>query len=85
MNCIPKIKYTPKNQIRHSRNEISELNRELIGMVKKELGQLNETLAALERNNEDCEYEMPLGHLTPPSDIVDLVQGKVILMYFQKI
>ena len=74
-NQVPNINTT--TTMTNPRKRKSEnTNRELIDLVKKQLEQLNKTLAALERNN-DCDDEMPLGHLTPPSDnIIDLEQGK---------
>ena len=51
-------------------------NRELIDMVKKQLEQLNKTLAALERSNEgddDVHFEQ----ITPPSELIGQIKGKI--------
>ena len=66
--------------IANTRKRKSEnTNRELIDMVKKQLEQLNKTLAALERNN-DCDSDFPPGgHLTPPNDRIDQIKGKKII------
>lgn len=64
--------------ITNTRKRKSEnTNRELIDMVKKQLEQLNKTLAALERNN-DCDSDMPEGQLTPPSDGIDQLKDDTL-------
>merc|ERR1712064_72768 len=73
--CLPSssaIHHTIANTsstIVNTRKRKSEnTNRELIDMVKKQLEQLNKTLAALERNN-DCDSDMTQGQeVTPPND-----------------
>ena len=50
-------------------------NRELIDMVKKQLEQLNKTLAALERSN-DGDDNIHVDQITPPSEMIDQMKGK---------
>ena len=52
-------------------------NRELIDMVKKQLAQLNKTLAALERNNEDDDESIHVEQITAPIEMMNEVDGKV--------
>ena len=67
----------------HTRKRKSEnTNRELIDMVKKQLVQLNKTLAALERNN-DCDSDIPQGQLTPPNDKIDQLKGVFYLHNYE--
>jgi len=63
--------------ISHTRKrKAGNTNRELIDMVKKQLEQLNNTLAALEKNNDcDSDSDIPQGQLTPPNDRVDQLKG----------
>ena len=52
-------------------------NRELIDMVKKQLAQLNQTLAALERNNEDDDENIHVDQITTPIEMMNEVEGKI--------
>ena len=55
-------------------------NRELIDMVKKQLAQLNKTLAALERNNEgeDDDKDIHVDQITTPIEMMNEVEGKIM-------
>ena len=69
---------TSPNMESNKRKRRSEgTNRELIDMVKKQLAQLNKTLAALERNNEDDDENVHVEQITAPIEMMNGVDGKV--------
>ena len=72
---------TSPNMESNPRKRRSEgTNRELIDMVKKQLAQLNKTLAALERNNDenDDDENLHVDQITTPIEMMNEVEGKII-------
>ena len=70
---------TSPNMESYPRKRRSEgTNRELIDMVKKQLAQLNQTLAALERNNEDDDENIHVDQITTPIEMMNEVEGKMM-------
>ena len=76
-SSIPSTNSDVKLAFSSARNGQGERSkRELISLVKQQLHQLNETLAALERQDEDIPEILP-GQLTPPNDVIDQMPGKI--------
>ena len=80
LNVGSRPERTSPNMESNPRKRRSEgTNRELIDMVKKQLAQLNKTLAALERNNEDEDDDknIHVDQITTPIEMMNEVEGRI--------